>query len=91
MDELSELLKEDSNKHLGVAIALEVRRLTKKYHKDCFDCEDLMQITGLGRNNVRKLMCSSDLPVIKQGNRKFVSALGFVVWSVQNLINTCEY
>ena len=27
------------------------------------------------------MMCSSGFPVIKQGNRKFVSALGFVVWS----------
>lgn len=88
MDSLSELLKEDSNQNLGIAIALEVRRLTEKYNKDCFDCEDLVKVTGLGRNNVRKLMCSSDFPIIKQGNRKFVSVLGFVVWSVKTFIDT---
>ena len=38
VDSLSELLKEDSNQNLGIAIALEVRMFTEKYKKDCFYC-----------------------------------------------------
>ena len=31
----------------------EVERISTKYNKDFLDCEDLMKITGLGRDNVR--------------------------------------
>ena len=39
-------------------IESEVDRLTTKYNKDFLDCEDLIKITGLGRDNVRNLLRS---------------------------------
>ena len=40
----------------GVAAALEAKRLSEKYGKDFFECEDLIKILGVGRDNVRNLM-----------------------------------
>ena len=37
-------------------IADEVSRLTRKYGKSFLDCENLIELTGLGRDNVRALM-----------------------------------
>ena len=67
---------------LGIAIAMEARRLSEKYQKDFFDCEDLMAIMGIGRNNVRELMRSASFPTIVVGNRKIVSTINFVIWQV---------
>lgn len=41
------------NSELGVAAALEAKRLAEKYNKDFLSCEDLTAIMGLGTNNVR--------------------------------------
>lgn len=68
---------------LGVAVAIEARRLAKKYGKDYFSCEDLVAIMGVGTNNVRQLMNSDSFPTIEIGNRKVVSALAFTLWSLQ--------
>ena len=50
----------NNNNQLNVdnLIKAEVDRLTTKYNKDFLDCEDLIKITGLGRDNVRNLMRS---------------------------------
>ena len=65
----------------GVAAALEAKRLSEKYGKDFFDCEDLIKILGIGRDNVRNLMRSKDFPAKTIGNRKVVSALAFTTWA----------
>lgn len=63
-------------------IALEVKRLSEQYGKTFLDCSDLMQLTGLGRDNVRALMNSKLFPVTKIGNRMVVSILAFVTWQL---------
>ena len=62
-------------------IESEVDRLTTKYNKDFLDCEDLIKITGLGRDNVRNLMRSKNFPTTKVGKRQVVSVLNFVTWT----------
>lgn len=66
-------------------IADEVLRLTRKYGKSFLDCENLIELTGLGRDNVRALMRSKAFPVTKVGNRQVVSILAFVAWQVNSL------
>ena len=44
-------------------IETEVVRLTKKYNKEFLDCNDLMGIIGVGRDNVRMLMRSEGFPI----------------------------
>lgn len=66
-------------------IADEVKRLTRKYGKSFLDCENLIELTGLGRDNVRALMRSKAFPVTKVGNRQVVSILAFVAWQVGSL------
>ncbi len=66
-------------------IADEVKRLTSKYGKSFLDCENLIELTGLGRDNVRALMRSKAFPVTKVGNRQVVSILAFVAWQVGSL------
>jgi len=65
----------------GVAAALEAKRLSEKYGKDFFECDDLIKILGVGRDNVRNLMRSRDFPAKTIGNRKVVSALAFATWA----------
>ncbi len=65
-------------------IKAEVDRLTTKYNKDFLDCEDLIKITGLGRDNVRNLMRSKNFPTTKVGKRQVVSVLNFVTWMTLN-------
>ena len=67
----------------------EVDRLTTKYNKDFLDCEDLIKITGLGRDNVRNLLRSKSFPTTKVGKRQVVSVLNFVTWQVLQNTN-CE-
>ena len=63
----------------------EVERISTKYGKDFLDCEDLIKITGLGRDNVRNLMRSKNFPTTKVGKRQVVSVLNFVTWqTLQN-------
>lgn len=65
-------------------IELELNRLSEKYKKDYLECDDIMVITGLGRENVRRLMDRSDFPTTKVGRRKVVSLLNFVMWQITN-------
>ena len=68
-------------------IIMEVERLSKKYNKDFLDCEDLIKITGLGRDNVRNLLRSKNFPTTKVGKRQVVSVLNFVTWQTMQTIN----
>lgn len=81
----------NDNKQLNIdnLIKAEVDRLTTKYNKDFLDCEDLIKITGLGRDNVRNLMRSKNFPTTKVGKRQVVSVLNFVTWLTLNN-NTSE-
>ena len=67
----------------------EVERISTKYNKDFLDCEDLIKITGLGRDNVRNLLRSKNFPTTKVGKRQVVSVLNFVTWQIMNS-NTSE-
>lgn len=62
----------------------EVDRISTKYNKDFLDCEDLIKITGLGRDNVRNLLRSKSFPTTKVGKRQVVSVLNFVTWLTLN-------
>ena len=62
----------------------EVNRISQKYNKDFLDCEDIIKITGLGRDNVRNLMRSKSFPTTKVGKRQVVSVLNFVTWLTLN-------
>ena len=68
-------------------ITAEAKRLSDRYGKDYFDCEDIMKITGLGRENVRSIMNRKDFPLTKVGKRKIVSVLGFATWQIKNMRN----
>ena len=76
----------NNNNQLNIdnLIKAEVDRLTIKYNKDFLDCEDLIKITGLGRDNVRNLMRSKNFPTTKVGKRQVVSVLNFVTWMTLN-------
>ena len=65
----------------------EVQRISTKYDKDFLDCEDLIKITGLGRDNVRNLLRSKNFPTTKVGKRQVVSVLNFVTWQTMQNIN----
>lgn len=70
-------------------IKCEVERISTKYNKDFLDCEDLIKITGLGRDNVRNLLRSENFPTTKVGKRQVVSVLNFVTSQIMNS-NTSE-
>ena len=76
----------NNNNQLNIdnLIKSEVDRLTTKYNKDFLDCEDLIKITSLGRDNVRNLMRSKNFPTTKVGKRQVVSVLNFVTWITLN-------
>ncbi len=65
-------------------IAKEVERLTIKYNKEYFNCDDLIKIMGIGRDNVRQLMRSECFPTIKVGKRIIISVFNFVTWEFAN-------
>ncbi len=66
-------------------ISVEAKRLSEKYKKDFLNCEDLIEITGLGRDNVRQLLRSESFPTTRIGKRQVVSILNFVTWiTLQN-------
>ena len=69
-----------TNLNLNELIQAEVDRISTKYNKDFLDCEDLIKITGLGRDNVRNLMRSKNFPTTKVGKIQVVSVLNFVTW-----------
>ena len=62
----------------------EVNRISQKYNKDFLDCEDIIKITGLGRDNVRNLLRSKNFPTTKVGKRQVVSVLNFFTWLTLN-------
>lgn len=74
----------NTNININDLIQNEVNRISLKYGKDFLDCEDLIKITGLGRDNVRNLMRSKTFPTIKVGKRQVVSVLNFVTWITLN-------
>ena len=63
-------------------IADEVKRLSAQFGKSFLDCEDIIKLTGLGRDNVRALMRSHRFPVMKVGKRQVVSIVNFVTWQM---------
>lgn len=70
--------------NINELIQNEVNRISLKYSKDFLSCEDLVKITGLGRDNVRNLMRSKNFPTTKVGKRQVVSVLNFVRWFILN-------
>lgn len=70
--------------NLNNLILSEVERISAKYDKDFLNCEDLIKITGLGRDNVRQLLRSESFPTTKVGKRQVVSVLNFVTWTMKN-------
>lgn len=75
--------RNEQNLNIEQLISAEVKRLSEKYGKSYLDCEELIELTGLGRDNVRALMSSTNFPVTKVGNRKVVSILAFVTWQMR--------
>jgi len=75
------------NSELGVAAAIEARRLAEKYDKDFLDCDDLVKIMGVGKNNIRQLLNSHSFPTVEIGNRKVVSVIAFTMWAMQSSSN----
>ena len=71
------------NSEFGVAAAMEAQRLAEKYDKDYLDCDDLVKIMGVGRNNIRQLLNSESFPTVEIGNRKVVSVIAFTFWSLK--------
>ena len=69
---------------LGVAAAMEAKRLAEKYGKDYLCCDDLVSIMGIGKNNARHLLNSTAFPTIEVGNRKVVSIIAFALWSLKD-------
>ena len=74
----------DKNIDLNSLIQSETQRIPIKYNKDFLDCDDLIKITGLGRDNVRSLLRSKSFPTTKVGKRQVVSVLNFVTWLTLN-------
>ncbi len=74
----------DKNIDLNNLIQSETQRISIKYNKDFLDCDDLIKITGLGRDNVRSLLRSKSFPTTKVGKRQVVSVLNFVTWLTLN-------
>ena len=74
----------DKNIDLNSLIQSETQRISIKYNKDFLDCDDLIKITGLGRDNVRSLLRSKSFPTTKVGKRQVVSVLNFLTWLTLN-------
>ena len=74
----------NTNININDLMQNEVNRISLKYEKDFLDCEDLIKITELGRDNVRTLLRSKDFPTTKVGKRQVVSVLNFVTWLTLN-------
>ncbi len=77
-------LQNNQQLNINNLIQDEVNRISTKYNKDFLDCEDIMKITGLGRDNVRSLLRSKNFPTTKVGKRQVVSVLNFVTWLTLN-------
>ncbi len=77
-------LGEQTDRHIIELVALESKRLTEKYNKDFLDCDDLMKITNLGKDNVRAMMHSKGFPLLKVGKRCVVNVSSFADWQIRN-------
>ena len=76
------MIRNNSSINIEQLVADEVKRLFLQFGKSFLDCEDIISLTGLGRDNVRALMRSRRFPVVKVGKRQVVSILNFVTWQV---------
>lgn len=65
-------------------IAKETERICTQFGKAFLDCEDLVKLTGLGRDNTRALIKSKQFPLVTVGRRQVVSVLSFVTWQLKN-------
>lgn len=79
-------MRNNSPINIEQLIADEVKRLSAQFGKSFLDCEDIIKLTGLGRDNVRTLMRSRRFPVVKVGKRQVVSILNFVTWQINETI-----
>lgn len=75
-------MRNNSSINIEQLVADEVKRLSLQFGKSFLDCEDIISLTGLGRDNVRTLMRSRRFPVVKVGKRQVVSILNFVTWQI---------
>lgn len=78
------LYKKETNLKIEQLIADEVKRLSLQFGKSFLDYEDIIKITGLGRDNVRALMRSRRFPITTVGKRQVVSILNFVTWQLND-------
>ena len=76
------------NSELGIAAAIEAKRLSEKYRKDFLNCDDLVEIMGVGKNNIRQLLNSDSFPTKEIGGRKVVSVIAFTFWSIEKAEGT---
>ena len=80
------MIRNNSSINIEQLVADEVKRLSLQFCKSFLDCEDIISLTGLGRDNVRALMRSRRFPVVKVGKRQVVSILNFVTWQINETI-----
>ena len=80
------MIRNNSSINIEQLVADEVKRLSLQFGKSFLDCEDIISLTGLGRDNVRALMRSRRSPVVKVGKRQVVSILNFVIWQINETI-----
>ena len=80
------MIRNNSSINIEQLVADEVKRLSLQFGKSFLDCEDIISLTGLGRDNVRALMRSRRSPVVKVGKRQVVSILNFVTWQINETI-----
>ena len=80
------MISNNSSINIEQLVADEVKRLSLQFGKSFLDCDDIISLTGLGRDNVRALMRSRRFPVVKVGKRQVVSILNFVTWQVNETI-----
>ena len=76
------MIRNNSSINIEQLVADEVKRLSAQFGKSFLDCEDIIKLTGLGRDNLRTLMRSRRFPVVKVGKRQVVSILNFVTWQI---------
>ena len=76
------MIRNNSSINIEHLVADEVKRLSLQFGKSFLDCEDIISLTGLGRDNVRALMRSRRFPVVKVGKQQVVSILNFVTWQI---------
>ena len=80
------MIRNNSSINIEQIVADEVKRLSLQFGKSFLDCEDIIKLTGLGRDNVRALMRSRRFPVVKVGKRQVVSILNIVTWQINETI-----